>query len=69
MPRNRYTPLVNTRKRAQIARQEAELRPLARELRQPSPDFFPLPVRNEDKEKRSARVEHKRRAKSARNNN
>jgi len=67
--RNRYTAIVRKSTRAQIARQEAELRSLARELRRSSPDFVPLSTRNEEKEKRSARVAHKRRAKSTRNNN
>lgn len=69
MPRNRYTKLVSKSTHAQVARQESELRSLARELRRPSPDFLPFPVRNEQKERRSARLEHERRAKPARNNN
>ncbi|WP_143268645.1 hypothetical protein [Amycolatopsis vastitatis] len=69
MPRNRYTKLVRKSTRAQIARQEAELRSLAQELRQPSPDFIPLSIRNEQKEKRSARVKHRRRAKPEKKDN
>ena len=69
MPRNRYTTVVRKRTRAQMARQETELRSLRRELRHPSPDFIPLPVRNEEKEKRSDRVAHKRRVKPMRNSN
>lgn len=63
MPRNRYTKVVRIRTRAQMARQETELCELGRELHQLDPQSALLPMRNEEKERRSARVDRKRRAK------
>jgi hypothetical protein len=63
MPRNRYTKVVRTRTRAQFARQEAELRDLSRELHRSDAQSILLPVRNEEKERRGARIDRKRRAK------
>ncbi|MCR6484032.1 hypothetical protein M8542_14505 [Amycolatopsis sp. OK19-0408] len=63
MPRNRYTKFVRIRTRVQIERQEVELRELGRELHRLDPQSALLPIRNEEKERRSARVDRKRRSK------
>lgn len=69
MPRNRYTAIVRRIEHAQLARQESELAGLARELRELSSSFSPLPVRNQTKERRGMRVEQKRRRKVVRSSN
>ncbi|GAB2991932.1 hypothetical protein GCM10017788_36720 [Amycolatopsis acidiphila] len=59
MSRNRYTPAVRRLERARIARQEAALRHLDRELRGGPVSPHIWPGGNPVKEQRAARLESK----------
>jgi hypothetical protein len=64
MPRNRYTKAARKKQRAQIARQEQELAAIERRLRRQDAESPEVPPINEEKERRSARLEQKRRHKA-----
>ena len=61
MARNRYIKLVRKIERDQIARQEKELASIRRKLRSQVAESAAVPLADEHKERRVARLEHKRR--------
>lgn len=66
MPRNRYTKVVRRSEREQIARQEKELDVIRRKLCGQDAESTLIPLANEAKKRRSARVEQNRRHKPKR---
>jgi hypothetical protein len=66
MSRNRYTKVLRNIERGQISRQEKELTVIRRKLRGQDAEYMAVPLANETKERRSTRVEQKRRHKPKR---
>lgn len=66
MPRNRYTRVVRDVERERIARQEKELTVIRRKLCGQDVESTTIPLVDEAKERRSARVEQKQRHKPKR---
>lgn len=60
MPNNRHTKQIRKLERKQIEHQEGELAAIERRLRKQEPDLTEVPVFNQDKVRRSARLERKR---------
>lgn len=66
MPRNRYIRQVRKLDRKQIEHQEKELIAIEKRLRNQAAESMEVPLLNESKVRRSARVEQKRRHKATR---
>lgn len=68
MPHNRYTNSVHKEERARLARQEKELVVIEKSLRNLDPEPMAGAPTDTAKERRSSRLEQKRRHKPKRNN-